>query len=191
MGSKKIKQLFLFCFLLFGFLFIPAPLVAKDGQGWEFRLGLYNHGIITLDSNTREGGLDINLEAQAPPLLKGPWGGEYLRWRLGATLSLLEKTHIFYSGFAFELSKPIAPFFLGVGLDMAIHTGKRTDNDDNFNKLGCRWAFHESLTLGLIGWQHHRIMVTLEHISNAKSTINACPFNSGLSNVGARYSYRF
>ena len=197
MGAQKITfqmrpLLILLFFSLSPIMASLAKAEAKFAQGWEIRLGLYNHGLDSLSfvSKNREGGFDINGEILAPPLPYKLWP-QSLRPRIGASISLSGKTDLFYTGLTFEISEIIAPFFITLGLDIAVHTGRRRDNDDGFNALGCRWIFHESASVGLVFGTHHRIMGTIEHASNARSLIGACPRNTGLTNVGIRYGYRF
>ena len=199
MGTQKIAfqmrpLLILLFFSLSPIMASLAKAEAKFAQGWEIRLGLYNHGLDSFSASStngnKEGGLDINGEILAPPLPYKLWP-QNLRLRLGTSISLLGKTDLFYTGLAFEVSEIIAPFFITLGLDIAVHTGRRRENDDGFNSLGCRWIFHESASVGLVFGTHHRIMGTIEHASNARSLIGACPENAGLTNVGIRYGYRF
>lgn len=186
MATQKLGFVF---FLLLCFVLGEAK--AEKAEGWELYVGIYNHGLETFDSKNREGGLDFNFEVRAPALLTDKWGNEYFRWNLGSSISVINKTHIFHTGFAFDFFEPIAPFFVSLSLGMAVHTGRRGANTAGFNALGCRWAFHENLSLGVVFKTHHKIMLSVEHISNASGVLSGCPHNAGLSNIGGRYSYRF
>ncbi len=204
MGAQKTSKIIwhiiskvIFLLFLASYIFNPATAKAKterqpSARGWEIRLGFYNHGLDSLSfvSKNKEGGFDFNSEILAPPLPYKLWP-QNIRPRLGTSISLLRKTDLFYAGLTFEIFDIIAPFFITLGLDIAVHTGRRENNDDGFNALGCRWLLHESASLGLVFGGHHRIMTTIEHASNAKSIIDACPENTGLTNVGIRYGYRF
>ena len=87
---------------------------------------------------------------------------------------------------------PVAgPLFIEAGFGGAVHDGPLRPHyelDGRFvATYGCTLNFHEQLSVGLDLWNRWRLMATTEHMSNA----GLCAYNRGLTNVGARLSYRF
>ena len=185
-----MERFFCLCLLCVIFYFPLNEARSENANGWEIRTGLYAHELRISDRKNKEGGVDINAEILTPSFLPY-YILEYFRARLGMSISLSNRTDLFYGGFVFELDDLIDPFFITLGLDMAVHTGRLRENDSGFKAMGCRWAFHVSASPGMSWRRHHRIMLTIEHASNADSVFKACPHNAGLTNAGIRYGYRF
>jgi lipid A 3-O-deacylase len=80
-----------------------------------------------------------------------------------------------------------AGFFLDAGLAAALHDGKTSGSERHRKSLGSQVLFRIGLDLGWTFRQHHRLMLSFDHISNAGL---ATP-NEGLDTLGVRYGYRF
>jgi hypothetical protein len=156
--------------------------------GWvsELRAGLLAHDVDHLWSQSRsEDGVDVNAEVVSfhagLPLLYGR-----LRPNLGATLSTSGDTSKIYAGALMEWSHR-AGFFLDAGLAAALHDGKTSGSRKHRKSLGSQVLFRIGLDLGWTFWQHHRLMLSFDHMSNAGL---ATP-NEGMDTLGVRYGYRF
>ena len=164
----------------------------------ELRGGVYAHDVPFLQNSNETRSPDINLDL----LFKSPDFLTYIlspRPHIGATVNTDGGTSLFYAGFdwTFALMDNILTsddgLFVGGSLDMAVHDGrigrndvKNPDGTYKDNSYGCRWAFHESFTVGY-SFGPNAVMLTGEHLSNA----NLCDENNGITNFGVRYGYRF
>lgn len=151
----------------------------------EVRVGLLNHEMSLLRDTTEEDGVDINVEVlfDSPEWLE--WAGSP-RPQIGATIATLsDATSFVYTGLAWDWNF-WGPAFVEGSFGLALHDGE-TGKSTVRNELGCVWSFHESASLGYELNEENRIMLTLEHISNA----SLCSENEGITNVGVRYGYRF
>lgn len=176
---------------------VAGPALAQDENagGWvdEVRLGVYNHEMSLFRDGTEEDGVDINGEVLFDNLRVETgtnWLDHFLSPRpvLGITVATHEDaTSFIYGGFAWDWNF-WGPAFVEGNFGFAVHDGKTDLNPSGTeNELGCRVNFHESASIGYELTEHHRLMVTAEHISNA----SICDENEGLTNVGMRYGYRF
>lgn len=78
--------------------------------------------------------------------------------------------------------------FVEASFGGAIHDGKLKRQPGNtFPALGCRVMFRESASLGFELTENLRMMVSIDHISNA----SLCNYNDGLTTLGARIGYKF
>lgn len=156
----------------------------------ELRLGIYDHDSDFADNN-KEDGAAINLQVLLPRLELVDDDG-FIGWllsprpQLGGNVNTDGNTNIAYAGFAWEWMFLESLFVEGV-LGMAGHDGKLDASGPDRRSLGCRWAFHQQATLGIEIGGHHRLMTTIEHMSNA----DICDQNDGLTNLGIRYGYKF
>lgn len=150
----------------------------------ELRIGVMDHDA-NLFGNNEEGGTDVNIEA----LFDSP---DWMDWmgaprpQFGATINSSGNTSFVYGGLAWDWNF-WNPFFVEGSLGLAIHNGETGNVEVGAKELGCRWNFHESASVGINITDNHRVMATVEHISNA----SACSENEGLTNAGVRYGYRF
>lgn len=184
-GAPVILRKTLACAMLFATLGAVPAFAAEDSIVDEVRLGVLNHELSLFRDETDEDGADINGEVlfTSPDWLE--WAGSP-RPHLGATIATHEdSTSIIYTGLAWDWNF-WGPLFVEGAFGAALHDGE-TGSSKQQNELGCAWAFHESASLGYNLTDNHRLMLTLEHISNA----SLCDDNEGLTNVGIRYGYRF
>jgi hypothetical protein len=156
--------------------------------GWvsELRAGLLAHDVDHLWSGSRsESGVDVNAEIVfAHTGLRLLYGR--LRPNLGATLSTSGDTSKIYAGALMEWSHRAGLFF-DAGLGAALHDGKTSGDERHRKTLGSQVLFRVGFDLGWTFWQHHRLMLSFDHMSNAGL---ATP-NEGLDTLGVRYGYRF
>lgn len=175
--------------------FVGAPLSAsaedKPEQGVgsvvdQLRLGVYAHDLAFLGSSKETNAPDINLEV----LFRSP---DWLDWlgspnpNLGGSINTNGGTSLAHAGLAWN-HVFYEWLFVEGSFGMAIHDGGLQENvNTNARAFGCRWAFHESLSLGVKLAEHHYVMATAEHMSNA----SLCDENDGITNAGLRYAYQF
>jgi hypothetical protein len=156
---------------------------------YEFRLGGYDHAVFS----SREGGsADVNMEFVLPDFWPTTW--TVPRWllprpQLGATLNTDGKTSYAYAGalWTVDFTRSLfgEGFFGGMVHDAPL-------NDDRTRLvLGCRFLFHEGLSLGYRITDRWSVMSTIEHSSNASGTLTDCPKNEGITEIGARLGYSF
>jgi hypothetical protein len=164
---------------------LPPPALA-DGWLRELRGGVLWHDVDDLWSSTRaEGGVD--------------WSAELVLWRSGLALPLgtvhpnigvsindRGDTSKGYAGLLWEIEAPFG-VFLDLGIGGAIHDGRRETRDEDRKELGARVLLRAALDLGYSITEHHRLMVSFDHISNAYTKSP----NEGLDTLGIRYGYRF
>ena len=152
----------------------------------ELRGGALAHDVDGLWSGTRaESGVDWNAELVFWRSGLGlPWGT--LHPNLGVSVNDRGDTSKLYAGVLWDLEAPFG-LFLNLGVGAAIHDGRRDTSDDNRKQLGSRVLFRIPIELGYSITEHHRLMVTFDHVSNAEL---ASP-NEGLDTLGVRYGYRF
>ena len=159
----------------------PSPL---GGILSEVRLGVLDHdaGIIASD---REDGYDVNVELlfASPALLRllaSP------RPELGIVINSKGDTNQLYAGLAWTFDIPKFGF-IEATFGGSRHDGGTKIRSTNKNNYGCKWAFRESVSLGVRLDRHQSVSIMLSHISNG----GLCEHNDGLDNLGIRYGYRF
>ena len=156
----------------------------------ELRLGVYEHDSELADNNKEEG-VAVSLQVLFPKVALVDDPG-FIGWllsprpQIGGNVNISGDTNFAYAGFAWEWMFLESLFVEGV-LSMAGHDGELSTADPDRRSLGCRWAFHQQATLGIEIAGHHRLMTTIEHMSNA----GVCDPNDGLTNLGIRYGYKF
>jgi lipid A 3-O-deacylase len=165
----------------------------------EIRLGGMKHNLEVRNNQSGvgytvspEGGIDVNGEV----LFASPWPQpsnaviDFLfrpRPMLGATVSTQGDTSQVYLGAAWTLPL-FNVLFVEATFGGAYHDGPLTSSGPNYHEAyGCRVNFHESGSLGVKLGENWRVMATVEHMSNGK----LCEPNAGLTNVGARFGYKF
>ena len=164
-----------------------VAMAESDGVIDELRLGLLNHEMSLLRDTSEEDGVDINGEI----LFTTP---DWLEWmaaprpHLGVTAATHDDaTSFVYGGLTWDWNF-WGPAFVEGSFGFAVHDGETDPNPGGTaNELGCRVNFHESASIGYEVTEHHRVMLTTEHVSNA----SICDENEGLTNIGFRYGYRF
>lgn len=78
--------------------------------------------------------------------------------------------------------------FVEASFGGAIHDGKlKRPPGSSFPALGCRVMFRESASVGFELTEKLKMMVTVDHISNA----SLCNYNDGLTTLGVRMGYKF
>jgi hypothetical protein len=75
--------------------------------------------------------------------------------------------------------------FLESSFGGAVHDGSTAGNDTN--SYGCTLNFRESASVGFDLSERWRLLVTVDHMSNA----GLCDQNQGLTNAGVRLGYRW
>jgi hypothetical protein len=169
-------------------LLLACPALAEQGWLREIRGGPLWHDVDGLWSDERvERGIDWNAEL----LLwkKGlvlPFGLGSLHPNLGASVNDAGDTSKVYAGVLLDLETPFG-LFLDLGIGGAWHDGARETRDPDRKELGSRLLFRIPIELGYAFTEHHRLMVSFDHVSNAGL---ASP-NEGLDTLGVRYGYRF
>ena len=164
-----------------------GPLAAAPGVERplleEIRLGLYAHDPVSPE----KGAADVNGELVFAPFApgSGPLGLLTPRVHMGVTWSFGARTSLAYAGFLWRL--PLNErVFLEAAFGGAVHNGRDAQAPGR-NAMGCRGAFHESLSLGYRLAPQWRVMATIEHASNA----GLCDSNRGVTNAGLRIGYAF
>jgi hypothetical protein len=166
-------------------LLLPSAALA---EGWirELRAGALAHDVDGLWSGSRvESGVDWNGEIVFwRSGLELPWGT--LHPNLGASVNDHGDTSKLYAGVLWELESSFG-LFLNLGVGAAIHDGKLDNDDDDRKQLGSRVLFRIPIEVGYSITEHHRLMVSFDHLSNA----DLASENEGLDTLGVRYGYRF
>ena len=148
----------------------------------EWRIGLMDHDIEDND----EKGFDLNAEL----IINLDIESESLfipRPLVGISLNSDGDTSQIYGGAAWNLELS-EDFFSEIMLGVVAHNGETNATsrlDDR--ELGCSVMFREALSLGYRMDESKSIMATVSHISNA----GLCNQNSGLTNAGLRFSFRY
>jgi hypothetical protein len=163
----------------------PAPYTGLD----EVRLGV-------LAANLEDGGSE-----RAEELINGeflfkiglserdfgdPIRNFFLRPRLhvGFAVTPDEGTNQVYAGLTWDayLTKRI---FVEAAFGGTLHDGPTASNDPN--SYGCSLLFREGASIGYDVTEHVRVMLTVDHMSNA----GLCDQNQGLTNAGVLIGYRW
>ena len=152
----------------------------------EMRFGILAHDVDKLWSGTSvESGIDFNTEVifahPSLAILKGD-----IRPNIGVSINSQGDTSKLYAGFLWEIEGRTGLFF-DTGLGLALHNGELNSDKSDRKQLGSRVLFRIPIEFGYSFNDHHRIVVTFDHVSNAYL---ASP-NEGLDTLGLRYCYRF
>lgn len=177
-----------------------VPQMATSGSwsdGWlsEVRGGVLKHAMSMIGNETKETGVDANLEVlfASPGWLKWLWSP---RPHIGASFNASStNTDIAYGGLTWEW-KPWRGLFADFSFGFAVHNGELDyDADTAFpadagrhREFGCRALFRESLELGWIFAKRHGVSMMWSHYSHGGLCADQ---NEGLDNLGIRYGYRF
>lgn len=172
--------------LLFLVFLLSSPTATAEGRLREIRAGVLAHDVDGLWSGTRrETGLDWNAEIIfSQQGLELPLGS--LHPNLGLSINDHGDTSKGYAGLLWEVDTRSGLFF-DLGVAAAIHDGDRQSRDEDRKQLGSRVLARVSAELGITLRDHHRLMLTFDHVSNA----NLARPNQGLDTLGIRYGYRF
>ncbi len=158
-----------------------APIWALD----EVRLGALDQNV---EGSGNEGGVAVNAELLfgrpavhfSNPLL------EFLfrpRPHLGASFNTVGATNEFYFGATWDLALTDWAF-LETSFGVVVHDGPLAEVGKA--SFGCRLNFRESASLGFALSERWRLLLTVDHMSNA----NLCERNRGLTNAGMRLGYK-
>ncbi len=135
-----------------------------------------------------EHGADINAEVLFEPFW-APTGNNVtdvlfgFRPHIGATYNFAGTTNKLYAGLTWDA--PLAQgFFVEGSFGLALHDGGL--DEPGRAHYGCRLNFRESAALGYDIDPHWRVMLMVDHMSNA----DLCLQNRGLTNAGLRLGYR-
>ena len=162
-------------------LLVMAVPARADGLIDEIRIGGLAQNIEP-SGQAHEHGLDLNGEVlfSAPFADSGLFG---FRPHFGGTYNFAGTTDKLYAGLTWDVPLRNA-FFLETSFGAAVHDGALTEGDHAL--YGCRVNFRESASLGYDFDSHWRVMLMIDHMSNA----NLCAKNRGLTNAGLRLGYR-
>jgi hypothetical protein len=150
----------------------------------ELRLGVF---AANLDGRREDADVLVNGELLFAPLIT-PQADPILdillrpRPHIGASIAANGGTNQTYAGFTWEVPLTSRLFIEG-GLGVAVHDGP-TGDDPSY---GCAALFRESASLGYELSDDVRLLLTVDHISNA----GLCESNQGLTNAGVRLGYRW
>jgi hypothetical protein len=163
-----------------------SPAAHADEWVRELRGGVLAHDVGGLWSGTNtESGVDGNAEVVFWRSGLGlPLGS--LHPNLGGSVNDRGETSKLYAGVLWELAAPFG-VFLNLGVGAAVHDGDLDENDRDRKQLGSRILFRIPIEIGYSITEHHRLMVTFDHVSNA----DLADPNEGLDTLGVRYGYRF
>jgi lipid A 3-O-deacylase len=170
-------------------LLLLAPVATASAGGLidEVRVGGLAQNIEPT-GHRNEHGANINAEVLFAPV-SAPTGDQVqnvlwgFRPHVGATYNFEGTTNKLYAGLTW--GAPLtAGFFLEGSLGLAVHDGGLAE--DNRTQYGCRVNFRESASLGYALDPNWRVMLMVDHMSNA----DLCPQNRGLTNAGLRLGYR-
>lgn len=158
-----------------------APALAGPS---ELRLGVMAHDVGVFGTG-KEQGVDGNVELlfQAPAFLE-PIGSP--RPHVGLSLNSAGDTSQAYAGLSWTWA-PAQRWFVEFSFGGAIHDGKLSTSDLSRKELGSRMLFRESLSVGFRIDARNAVMVTLDHVSNAR----LAKYNEGLDTFGVRWGYTF
>jgi lipid A 3-O-deacylase len=106
------------------------------------------------------------------------------RPHVGFSVSPEGGTNQVYAGVTWDF-KLTDKFFAEATFGGTLHDGPTGGNDPN--SLGCSLLFRESAGIGYAINERLRIMLTVDHMSNA----SLCDQNQGLTNAGVRLGYKW
>ena len=171
--------------LTLGAMTLPAATADARPLGGEMRIGVMDHDTSLIRKRLETDSPDINAEVLFPSLkfLDWAWSPRPL---IGATINTDGGTSLGYAGLGwnFDLGNK---FYFDASLAGAVHNGETDKVTTSSRNYGCRLQFHETFSLGYQLNEHHSLMATFEHMSNAY----LCDSNDGMNNIGVRYGYRF
>lgn len=177
------------CHLVLASLFLAGSSAKADEVNpfsylSELRGGLLRHdaGIF---SKSMEGAWDANLEVLfTSPTILGTLGSP--RPHLGTSIDFDGKTSQIYAGLTWDWDLT-NKFFVELSAGGAFHNGNLDKSDPRRKDLGSHLEFRESASIGYKVTANSRVLLTLDHISNA----GLASYNGGMENFGIRYGYRF
>ncbi|MBC8049668.1 MAG: acyloxyacyl hydrolase [Chitinophagales bacterium] len=151
----------------------------------EIRFGLLLHDA---EESNSEDGVDLNLEVLFGRVghARGNFLDHFLmpRPHIGANINFNGDTSMGYFGFTWD-TKLTERLFFETSFGGAIHDGAHDDKDEA--AFGCAVNFRESGSLGVALSEQWRMLLTIEHMSNA----GLCGDNDGLTNAGVRLGYKW
>jgi len=171
-------------FVLAGVIWATGHIPAEAGP-IEIRAGISDHNA---EGGGREGGLDLTGE-----VLFDPWHCEHApdwfdslaapRPHIGFALNTAGDTSLAYAGLTWDFALT-GPFFAEASISGAVHDGPL--DTEGRASYGCRLNFRETAGLGIEVSPSWRLLLSVDHMSNA----DLCGRNRGLTNVGLRLGYR-
>lgn len=157
---------------------------SADGYGVEaIAFGVLHHDAGVF-GNSKESGVDFNLELRFDELTDGLW--DFLlnpQPHIGVSVNSDGDTSQAYFGLTWLFDFG-AGFFGGGSLGGAVHNGETDTSATDKKSLGSAVLFRESIEIGFRFASHHSLSLLLDHISNA----GLADENEGLDNVGIRYA---
>lgn len=163
----------------------------------ELRGGLYWHSVDAAGpgSNPLFGlidatrGVDINAELLFHPFDLGEfnWLGQF-RPHVGATINTGPLESMVYAGLSWTWHVFDSPVFIEGTFGGSVNNWDPNNTHPNARNLGCNVLFRESASIGVDVTEQASVMLTVEHASHA----GLCgPANQGITNLGARFGFRF
>lgn len=163
----------------------------------ELRGGLYWHSVdnagpgsnplFGLIDTTR--GVDVNAELLFTPIDIGDLSflGEF-RPHIGATINTSGLESMLYAGLSWTWHPFDGPVFIEGTFGGSVNNWDPNSTNPNARALGCNVLFRESASVGIDLTPQASVMLTFEHASHA----GLCsPQNQGLTNIGARFGFKF
>lgn len=164
-----------------------APFSAPNSFINELRMGVLAHDV----DRREQGSVNVQAEVLFQPL--GGLSSDPSFWdvilsprpHIGGSVNTAGDTSYGYAGLSWLY--PIwGPVFIEASFGGAIHDGNLNNTDPKREPLGTRALFRETASLGF-DYENYRVMVTVEHLSNA----GLGKWNHGLTHVGGRVGYKF
>jgi lipid A 3-O-deacylase len=106
------------------------------------------------------------------------------RPHIGFSVAPDDGTNQFYAGFTWDI-KLTDRLFLETSFGGTLHDGPTASDDPD--SYGCSLLFRESASLGYAITETTRLLLTVDHMSNA----SLCDQNQGLTNAGVRLAHRW
>ena len=167
-----------------------ARAAEQDQKSGDYGVETIAFGVLHHDAgvfgNSKESGVDFNLELRLDELTGEFWG--FLlnpQPHIGVSVNSEGDTSQAYFGLTWLFDFG-AGFFGGGSLGGAVHDGE-TNSDTPYRKsLGSVVLIRESIEIGFRFASRHSLSLMLDHISNA----GLADENEGLDNVGIRYALR-
>ena len=172
--------------------------VAQDAYDFgldEIRGGLMFHSVDHAPPGSFLGFIDttrlqdVNVELLWQPFDLGDWNwiGQ-IRPHVGATLNLGGLESQAYAGLSWTHFIAGGPVFIEGTFGGTIHNGALQGATYPARSLGCQVLFRESASLGYQFSDQASVMLTVDHASHA----GLCgPTNTGLTNLGLRFGWKF
>jgi lipid A 3-O-deacylase len=164
---------------------LQTPPQAEPPWISEVRFGLVDNGVPLVSRHRKEHGIGPSADVLLGRPTFSLWSGVVRPIVGGGINSDRDGTDRLYGALLWGIEK--SPYFLDLGLGLAVHDGQLHGDDPNQKYYGSRVLFYGQVDAGYSITYHHRLSFFFDHMSNAYL---AEP-NNGLNTIGIRYCYRF